>query len=98
MKSQQNLMEKRAKVLSSLNDYAGALSGNLSIVSTPPGSKNTYGRLTWKEKQKTKILYIRKEEIAQVKKAVTDLTRLKAQIRELCDINRNLLLHKRRGS
>lgn len=98
MKSQQNLMEKRTRVLASLKDYAGALSGNLSIVSTPPGSKNGYGRLTWKEKQKTKILYIRKEEIAHVKKAVKELIRLKAQIQELCDINRNLLLHKRRGS
>jgi len=98
MKSRINLVNKRAKVLSLLKDYPNALSGNLSIVSIPSGSKNSYGRLTWKEKKKTKILYIRKEEITQVKKAVTAFACLKAKVQELGDINRDILLQKRRDS
>ena len=68
MKRKASLTKTRKKLLAKVNKFRHAIAGNLSKVEAPKGSKIFFYRLTWKENQKTKIVYIRNEKVIEVKK------------------------------
>jgi hypothetical protein len=52
-------------------------------------------RLTWKEKQKTKILYVRNKEVQEVKIRTQQYTKAKEILRKIAFVNLELLKLKR---
>jgi hypothetical protein len=94
MQRNERLLQKRSRLLAQLTQYPDALSGNLSKSAVPPGSGNFYWRLTWKEKQKTKIQYVRSEDFDKVKKGTEHFALLKKLIQQIGDINRAIVLCK----
>ncbi len=89
------LIAKRDKIVSELPQYSTSLAGNLNKSKVPPHSGRYYWRLTWKEKQKTKIQYIRKEELDVIREGVTQFAKLRKAILKLGEINRAILLLQR---
>ncbi len=71
------------------------IAGNLIKVSIPKDSNNFFFRLTWKENQKTKIMYIRNDEIIEVKKGVIEFAKTKKIFNKICEGNRRLILLNR---
>ena len=98
MRHKDHLLQKRANVMAQLARHADAVSGNLSKSAVPPWSSNYYWRITWKEKQKTKIQYVRAEDVDKVKKGVEHFTQMKKLIQQIGDINRGIILSKEKRS
>lgn len=94
MQRKDRLLEKRAKLVAQLAQHSEAISGNLGKSAVPPHSDNFYWRLTWKEKQKTKVQYVRPEDLDLVKKGTEHFAQLKKLIQEIGDINRTIILSK----
>jgi hypothetical protein len=94
MQHEARLLAKRDKLVAQLARHADAISGNLSKSAVPPGSGNYYWRITWKEKQKTKIQYVRPEDLDRVKKGTEQFARLKELAQQIGDINRSIVLPK----
>lgn len=98
MPSKERLLEKRAALVARLAHHADAITGNLSKSAVPPRSNNFYWRLTWKEKQKTRIQYVRPEDLDSVKKGTAQFARLKELIQQIGDINRTVVLSRNKRS
>jgi hypothetical protein len=94
MQHETRLLAKRDNLVAQLARHADAISGNLSKSAVPPGSGNYYWRITWKEKQKTKIQYVRPEDLDKVKKGTGQFARLKELAQQIGDINRSIVLPK----
>lgn len=94
MRRDDRLLAKRANLVAQLARHADAISGNLSKSAVPPGSGNYYWRITWKENQKTKIQYVRPEDLDRVKKGTEQFARLKELTQQIGDINRSIVLTK----
>jgi hypothetical protein len=94
MQRDDRLLTRRANLVAQLTRHADAISGNLSKSAVPPGSGNYYWRITWKEKQKTKIQYVRPEDLDRVKKGTEQFARLKELSQQIGDINRSIVLAK----
>jgi hypothetical protein len=92
------LIMKRDKLVSELTSYSDAVSGNLSKGAVPPGSKNCYWRITWKENQKTKIQYVRPEAVAAFNKGIEQFNKLKKIVQQIGDINRTVLSSQQKRS
>jgi hypothetical protein len=92
------LLEKRATLLARLSQYPEAISGNLSQSAVPPGSKNFYWRLTWKEKQKTRVQYVRSEDVDTVRQATEQFALLKKMLLQIGNINREIILSRSKRS
>src|SRR3989339_617096 len=95
MPSLATLIKKRDVLVSQLSGFPGAISGNLSITPVPPGSANAYWRITWKVQKKTKIQYVRPDEVEAFKAGIKQFTRLKVLVHRLGDVNRAIILAKR---
>ena len=95
MPSLKQLMRSREALIGKLSKYSDAVSGNLSKGAVPPGSTNCYWRITWKEQQKTRILYVRPYEVDKFNAGIEQFARLKGAINKLGDINRAIILAKR---
>jgi hypothetical protein len=98
MQRNDRLLEKRAKLVAQLSRHADAISGNLSKSAVPPGSSNYYWRITWKEKQKTKIQYVHSQDLDKVRKGTEHFARLKELAQCIGDINRRIVLSKTKRS
>lgn len=94
MQRKDRLLEKRAKLMAQLGQHSEAISGNLGKSAVPPQSGNYYWRITWKEKQKTKVQYVRPEDLDLVRKGTGHFAQLKKLIQEIGDINRRVVLTK----
>jgi hypothetical protein len=92
MENKERLLKKRANLMTQLVQHVDAVSGNLSKSAVPPGSANFYWRITWKEKQKTKIQYVRPEALNKVRKGIEHFAHMKKLIHQIGDINRTILL------
>jgi hypothetical protein len=97
MQRKDRLLEKRAWLVAQLAQYSDAISGNLGKSAVPPRSDNYYWRITWKEKQKTKVQYVRPEDLDFVRKGTEHFTQLKKLIQEIGDINRRVVLTKNKS-
>ena len=86
---------KRKALMEQLGQYEEAISGNLTKGQIPPGSGKFYSRITWKEKQKTKIQYVRNEELPAIRKGVKQFSKLKNTVQKIGDLNRSLILLRR---
>jgi hypothetical protein len=98
MQRKDQLLRKRAKLVAQLAQYSEAISGNLGKSAVPPQSDNYYWRLTWKEKQKTRVQYVRPEDFDSVRKGTEDFAQLKKLVQEIGDINRRVILAKNKSS
>jgi hypothetical protein len=92
------LLKRRDLLASKLASHAGAVSGNLSKAAIPTGSANFYWRITWKEKQKTKLRYVRAEHFDAIKTGIEHFAQLKQMIQEIGDINREIILSQPKRS
>jgi len=70
MKQIETIIKKRDRLIQKLATYNEAVSGNLTNGAVPPGSGKFYWRITWKENQKSKILYVRPEELTMLRKGI----------------------------
>lgn len=95
MKRVDTIKKKRDILLQKLTTYKEAVSGNLYKGAVPPGSGNFYWRITWKEKQKTKILYVRPDEQSTFSKGIKQYTQMKKILKQIGDLNRTLILLQR---
>ena len=95
MKRIGTLILRHDVLIKKLATFSKAISGNLSKGAVPAGSKNYYWRVTWKEKQKSKILYVRPEEVSIFRRGIKQFVQLKKVIQEIGDINRTILLRQR---
>jgi hypothetical protein len=77
-----------------LTQFPDAVSGNISKAAVPPGSKNFYWRITWKEKQKTRIRYVRPEDVPVITRGIKQFAQLKKILGQIGDINRTIILSK----
>ena len=98
MQRKDRLLEKRAKMVAQLSRYSEAISGNLGKSAVPPRSGNYYWRITWKEKQKTKVQYVRPEDLDSVRKGTGHFAQLKKLIQQIGDINRTIVLTKKKSA
>ena len=98
MEHNERLLKKRANLVTQLAQHVNAVSGNLSKSAVPPRSGNFYWRITWKEKQKTKIQYVRPEALDRVRKGIEHFSQMKKLIQQIGDINRTILLSKNKRS
>src|SRR4030042_1895739 len=92
MHHKDQLLKKRTGLLAQLANHADAISGNISKSAVPPRSDNYYWRITWKEKQKTRIRYVRSEDLESIKKGIEHFAQLKRLIQQIGDINRTIVL------
>lgn len=89
-------MKKRKKeLMARLVKCEAAISGNLTKASIPTGSNNVYWRITWKEKQKTKIQYVRKDEVSDIKRAIKAFATAKKLLQTIGELNRKIMLLQR---
>jgi len=95
MERADTLIRRRDVLIKKLATFNKAISGNISKGSVPPRSKNYYWRITWKEKQKSIILYVRPEEVPAFRTGIKQFAHLKKTIQEIGDINRTILLRQR---
>ena len=91
------LLKQRQILVESLSNYSLAIAGNLSRSKVPPNSGKYYWRLTWKEKQTTKIKYVKKEDQEKVKEGIQQFARLRKTILKLGEINRAILVLQSRN-
>jgi hypothetical protein len=95
MHNVQRLTLQRDRLVEQLSTFGDAISGNIYKAAVPPGSSNFYWRITWKEKQKTRIQYVRPEELRKFKNGIKKFSSLKSLVNQMGDINRSLLLLRR---
>jgi hypothetical protein len=95
MSSKKQLIRKRDALINQLSQFSDAVSGNLSKSAVPPHSSNHYWRITWKEKQKTRIQYVRPAELDRFSAGIKQFSRLKNAVNTLGDINRAIILAER---
>jgi hypothetical protein len=95
MQKVQRCIQRRDRLVGQLSVLGDAIGGNLSKAAVPPGSSNFYWRITWKESQKTKIQYVRPDELAAFENGIKQFSKLKALINQIGDINRSILLLRR---
>jgi hypothetical protein len=98
MQHKERLLEKRARLVAQLAQHSEAISGNLGKSAVPPQSDNYYWRITWKEKQKTKVQYVRPEDLDLVRKGTEHFAQLKKLIQDIGDINRRVVLTKNKSA
>ena len=96
MKRVEKIKNKRDILLQKLTTYKEAVSGNLYKGAVPPGSGKFYWRITWKEKQKTKILYVRPDEQSTFSKGIKQYAQMKKILKQIGDLNRTLILLQRK--
>jgi hypothetical protein len=89
------LLDKRDAIVSRLSRYSRAVAGNLSKSKVTASSDKYYWRITWKEKQKTKIQYIRPIELKAIREGVDQFVKLRKAILQLGEVNRAILLLQR---
>jgi hypothetical protein len=89
------LLARRDKTICQLSQSPRALAGNLSQSQVPPRTGKYYWRLTWKEKQKTCIQYIRQEELGLIQEGVRQFAELRKAVLQLGEINRAIILLQR---
>jgi hypothetical protein len=89
------LLDQRVKIVSQFAEFSGALAGNISKSRVPPHTGKYYWRLTWKEKQKTKVQYIRPEEYESFRDGVNQFAKLRKAVLRLGSINREIILLQR---
>ena len=89
------LLDRRDKTICQLSQFPHALAGNLSRSQVPPRTGKYYWRLTWKEKQKTCIQYIRQEELDLIQEGVRQFAHLRKSLLQLGEINRAIILLQR---
>lgn len=94
MQHKDRLLEKRARLMAQLTRHTEAISGNLNKTAVPPQSNNYYWRLTWKESQKTKVQYVRPEDLEIVREGTDHFAQLKKLVQQIGDINRTIILSK----
>jgi hypothetical protein len=94
MQRKDRLLEKRAGLVAQLAQHSEAISGNLGKSAVPPQSNNYYWRLTWKESQKTKVQYVRPEDLDIVREGTDHFAQLKKLMQQIGDINRTIILSK----
>jgi len=92
MKQLISLKAKRDKLCAQLLQCNDAIAGNLSKASSSTSKKGIYWRITWKENQKTKIQYVRKEDVAAIAKGIKQFTQLKKIVLHIGEINRSIAL------
>lgn len=98
MQRTDRLLEKRARMVAQLSHHSEAISGNLGKSAVPPRSGNYYWRITWKENQKTKVQYVRPEDLDLVRKGTGHFAQLKKLIQQIGDINRTIVLSKKKSA
>jgi hypothetical protein len=95
------LIHKKELLMKQLSKLDNCLPGNLNaayLICNRGNCKCTRGerhgpswRITWKEQQKSKILYIRNNEIKKVKNGITEYKKAKELLKELSFINLEIL-------
>jgi len=90
----ETLLKMRNKLLQELAQFPDAVSGNISKAAVPPGSNNFYWRITWKDKQKTKINYVRPEDVTAITRGIKQFAQVKKILGQIGDINRTIILSK----
>lgn len=93
-----SLLSQREKLVAQLSSFSDALAGNLSKSQVPPHTGKYYWRLTWKEQQKTRIQYIRQEEIDMIRTGVDQFAKLRKAVLQLGEVNRAIILSQRQKS
>jgi hypothetical protein len=86
------LLKKRQALVNSLSFYPIALAGNLSRSQVPPKTGDYYWRLTWKEDLKTKIQYVKKDNVDEIREGVNQFSKLKEILNCLGEVNRHIAL------
>lgn len=86
------LLKKRQTLVDSLSSFPLALAGNLSRSQVPPKTGKYYWRLTWKEDQKTKIQYVRQDNLDEIREGVNQFNKLKETLVSLGEVNRHIAL------
>lgn len=86
------LEQRKRRILQELADCHPAISGNLSRGAI--GSRH-YWRITWKQKQKTKIQYVRNDEVRLFRKGIQAFSRAKQLLQRLGALNQQLLIQQR---
>ena len=89
------LLDRRDKTIYQLSLFPHALAGNLSQSQVPLRTGKYYWRLTWKEKQKTCIQYIRQEELDLIQEGVRQFANLRKSLLQLGELNRAIMLLQR---
>jgi hypothetical protein len=89
------LLSKRQKIVREFSGYSAALAGNLGKSRVPPRTGKFYWRLTWKEKQKTRVQYVRPDELAVVQDGVRQFALLREALLRLGQVNRAIVLLRR---
>lgn len=95
--------KRRNLLLRKVATLREALPGNLTSTqawSKPRGRSASapYGpvwRLTWKEEQKTKTFYVRQAEVQTVRRGVEQMRQIKGVVRDVGEINLELLIAER---
>jgi hypothetical protein len=87
-----SLLDRRRALVDSICRYPLALSGNLGRSQVPPRTGKYYWRLTWKDKQKTRVQYVRQEDVAKAREGVRQFALLRSTILKLGQVNREILL------
>ena len=96
--------KRRREIIVRLNKLAEALPGSLvsaQIRSKPSGKEGSapYGRfwmLTWKEKGKTRSVYVRLGELSRVHSGVRQMKQIRELTRRLGELNVKILLAGRK--
>lgn len=97
MKQVDVIIKKRNTLLKKLTSYKGAVSGNIYKGAVSPGSDKSYWRITWKENQKTKILYVRPDEQLAFSEGIKQYAQMKTLLKQIGDLNRTLILLQRKN-
>lgn len=92
------LLSQREKIVHDLLRYSDALAGNLGKSRVPPRTGKFYWRLTWKEKQRTRVQYVRPEELAAIEDGVRQFAMLRKAVLRLGEANRAIVLLRRQQS
>ena len=95
MSSHSVLLKRREALLHSLSEYPLALAGNLGKSKVPPRTGKYYWRLTWKEKQRTKVQYVRQEKVTEIYEGVRQFAKLRKTVLHLGEVNRAIALLER---
>jgi len=102
----EQLLQKKESLMKKLLKLDNCLPGNLNaayLVCNRGKCKCTRGephgpswRITWKEQQKSKILYIRNNEVEKVKSGINEYKKAKKILKEISFINLEILKLKRK--
>lgn len=100
----EKLYKQREKFLSQISDYADFVRGSITSICSKckranclcqtKTSRKDY-RLTYKDKdQKTKIVYIPKDRLAETKRMIKNHSKVKGVIQKLVELNFKILKHR----